>query len=74
METHEAFSETIRRFKISLAEISRKTDISQATLSRFKNGHNDLGSRNLQKILCALPAYAREYFYTLWCRTNCAVA
>ena len=74
METHQAFAETIRRFSISLAEISRKSDISQATLSRFKNGHNDLGSRNLQRILHALPVYAREYFYTLWCRTECAAA
>lgn len=74
METHQAFAETIKIFKISLAEISRKTDISPATLSRFKNGHQEIGANNLQKVLKVIPPYAREYFYTLWCRNECTVA
>ncbi len=74
METHEAFAETIRRFRIPIAEISRETGIAQESLSRFKNGHSDIKSKNLQKVLRALPPYAQVYFCTLWCQKDCAAA
>ena len=74
MNTHEAFAETIKRFDISLAHISRETGIAQATLSRFKNGRKDIGTRTLHKIILALPSYAQEYFYTLWARNKSVAA
>lgn len=74
METNQAFAETIRRFKIQIADISRETGIAQESLSRFKNGHSDIKSKNLQKILKSLPPYAQEYFYTLWCRNSSSMA
>ncbi len=74
METHKAFAETIKRFDISLAHISRETGIAQATLSRFKNGQKNIGTKTFHKIILALPSYAKEYFYTLWTRNKSVTA
>lgn len=65
MKPQDAFVKTIEAFGISIAEISKNTDIPLSNISRFKNGHQDMTSTRLFKIINAMPVPARLYFCSL---------
>lgn len=66
MDTYQAFSQTVERFNLNVAEISRKTGISESSLSKFRNGKVDMSTKRFAKVLNAMPLSAQLFFFSLW--------
>jgi len=51
--------------------LSEKTDISTSGISKFLQGHSEMKSGNIEKLIEALPQKAQVYYFNLLCpRTN----
>lgn len=66
MDTYQAFAQTVEKFNLNVAEISRKTGISESSLSKFRNGKVDMSTKRFAKVLKALPLSAQLFFFSLW--------
>lgn len=59
----QALFKTLKKFKIKGNHLSRVTGITEAQLSRFRNG-GELSLMNFEKIVAALPPEAYQYFWS----------
>lgn len=74
MNYREAFDETIKLFELRASELSDKSGVGENQISRFRSGKTDLQSSNLEKLVNALPASAKAYFYARVMTNNETVA
>jgi len=58
-----ALDETIDHFKLSATEISKRTGITQATISTMRSGKTDPKLSTFEAIIDALPPEARRYMF-----------
>ncbi|MGD1909131.1 MAG: helix-turn-helix domain-containing protein [Leptolyngbyaceae cyanobacterium] len=68
MESSEAFRRTLFEFRLSGAELSRRTGVSKQQISTFKNGRQGVSTYTLDKLLDGMPPLARKYFCELLAR------
>ncbi|AFY71352.1 hypothetical protein Pse7367_3103 [Thalassoporum mexicanum PCC 7367] len=61
----QALDRTMFEFKISGAQLSRQSGVSQSQLSQFRTGKVDISTSNFVKIVRALPDEARRYYLSL---------
>jgi DNA-binding Xre family transcriptional regulator len=61
----QALDRTMFEFKISGAQLSRQSGVSQSQLSQFRTGKVDISTSNFVKIIRALPDEARRYYLSL---------
>lgn len=66
MLAHEAFDYILEEYKISAKEISELSGIDKSVISRFRNGHTDISTNRLQKLIQSLPPQAKAHFYMLF--------
>lgn len=64
MHYRDAFNEAINLFKLKAADLAERSGVGTNQISRFRNGHADIKSETLQKLVDAFPDAARAYFYS----------
>lgn len=66
MSTQNAASEALRRtifeYRLEGKALAAESGLSQRQISQFKNGHTDLLSSSLIRLVEAMPQDARSYF------------
>ena len=73
MESSEAFRRTLFEFRLSGAELSRRTGVSKQQISTFKNGRQGVSTYTLDKLLDGMAPPARRYFCELLADTSSGV-
>lgn len=63
-----AIDQTLKQYGITGKELSTKSGVAEASISRFRRGERDIQAESLEKIVAALPASAQKYFFL-----NCLV-
>ena len=66
MSPNEALDYVLELYDIKTQEVSDKSGVHKSVISKFRNGHNDIGAKNLQKILKILPAHVTHHFNMLY--------
>ncbi len=66
MSPNEAFDYVLNKYQISADDIAEKSGIDKSAISKFRNGHHEMRSNNLQKLIRALPPEARTHFNMLF--------
>ncbi|NJO65499.1 MAG: helix-turn-helix transcriptional regulator [Richelia sp. RM2_1_2] len=56
------FDEMFRRFNISAKDLAQEADVSEATISRFRQSKSDLTALNLIKLILLVPPEARSWY------------
>ncbi|NJN11542.1 MAG: helix-turn-helix transcriptional regulator [Richelia sp. RM1_1_1] len=56
------FDEMFRRFNISAKDLAQEADVSEATISRFRQSKSDLTALNLIKLISLVPQEARIWY------------
>ena len=64
MKLREALIQTFDKYKITGKQLSEASGITEAQISRFKNG-GELSLVNFEKVVTSLPGSAYHYF---WCQ------
>ena len=62
MEPWVALDQTIKFFKLKAVDLAAASGIDRHEISKYRRGHKDMGSHNLQKLITALPLKARLYY------------
>jgi plasmid maintenance system antidote protein VapI len=70
MLPNEAFVEVIEKYNLNQQELVNKSGVDKGVVSRFINGKSDITSRNLQKLVMALPPQAKAHYYMLYSFEN----
>lgn len=58
-----AFDETMEEFSISGKELAAKAGVTQAMISQFRRGKQEIQTGTLERLLNALSIEAKQYFY-----------
>ena len=66
MLPNEAFVEVIEKYNLNQQELADISGVDKGVVSRFINGKSDIKSRNLQKLVKALPPQAKAHYYMLY--------
>lgn len=69
MRFSSAIDQTLKQYGITGKELSTRSGVAEASISRFRRGERDIQAESLEKIVAALPASAQQYFFL-----NCLVA
>ena len=64
MKFSTAFREAMFRYELRGSELSKRSGVSNAQISKFRSGQN-ITIATLEKLLAAMPQEAREYMLTL---------
>ena len=70
MLPNEAFLEVIDKYKLSQQDLVALSGVDKGVVSRFINDKSDIKSRNLQKLVKALPPQAKAHYYMLFSYDN----
>lgn len=71
MQIFEALNLTLEHFKIKGKEIAQRSGVTEATVSKFRHGEQDLTTTSLDKLLAGLPDDAYHYLMAqLWLSRN----
>ena len=70
MLPNEALDKVLEIYKISAADISRATGLDKTVISKYRNGHQDIGSKKLQQIILSLPPEAKTHYHLLFAYDN----
>lgn len=65
MKASEAFDYVLTHYKIKARDIAEKTGKSETDISKFRNGHRNIGVDLLQEFVQALPQEAKVHFHML---------
>ncbi len=65
MDWNTAFDQTLKEFGLSAKWLSERSNLSQQSISKFRNGHCPMTTDNLNALLMELPFEARERFLSL---------
>lgn len=65
MDSREAFFETLDKFKLSAADISRRSDVASQVISKYRTGKQNLRQDTFDKLIDALPEEAKFYYFAL---------
>ena len=65
MDFRDAFNETLEHYQIKASELSEVSGLDPVQISKFRNKHKNMQTHNFQKLIDALPANARMYFWYL---------
>lgn len=63
MNFSDAFDQTLTHFSIKGKDIAAESGLTEAAVSRFRNGEQDIKASSLEKLLAALPAEAKQYLF-----------
>ena len=66
MSPNEALDIIFDLYGIKNEDIVKKTGVHKSIISKYRNGHNDMGTKKLQKILQVLPPQAAQHFNMLY--------
>ena len=66
MSPNEALDRVFDFYKIKNEDIAKKTGVHKSIISKYRNGHSDMGTHKLQKILRVIPPQAAQHFSMLW--------
>jgi transcriptional regulator with XRE-family HTH domain len=66
MKFVDAFNLTLEKFDITARELSTRSGVTDATISKFRRGNRELKLESIEKILTALPDDAYYYLMTQW--------
>lgn len=58
----DAFRETLYLYRLSGAELARKSGLTDAQISAFKNNRKELRTGSFSSLVNALPEDARQHF------------
>ncbi len=58
----EALRRTIFEYRLAGKSLAEESGLSERQISQFKNGHTDMLSSSLLKLVEAMPQDARSYF------------
>ncbi len=72
MNSRDAFFQTLDRFGIVAAEVSRKSCVPPEVISKYRNSKQSLRLDTFDKMLNALPEEARFYYFALRLGGKCA--
>jgi predicted transcriptional regulator len=64
MKFSTAFREAMFRYELRGSDLSKRSGVSNAQISKFKSGQN-INVTTMEKLLAAMPQEAREYMLTL---------
>lgn len=67
LKLSKAFDQTLKDFGITAKWLSEQSGVSEKLISLFRNDRQRVYSDSLEKLLEALPAEARRYFFELVC-------
>ena len=59
-----AFNLTLNQFDISAKDLAQQSGVPEATISRFRNGHQ-IKTETLSRLLECLLIHQREYFFSI---------
>lgn len=65
MEPSEAFNLTLNLFQIKAVDIARASNQDEATVSRFRNGVQDVNSKTLVVLIRAMPLVGQMTFWAM---------
>ena len=66
MEIYQAFDKTLRDLGIRAAHVASTSGVSDADISRFRNGDQDIRTSKMARLIAALPSHAQDYFWYLF--------
>jgi predicted transcriptional regulator len=69
MDSRQAFFETLERFKLSAADISRRSEVATEVISKYKTGKQRIRQDTFDKLVDALPDEAKFYYFALRMKT-----
>jgi len=65
MNSRAAFFEALDKFKISAADISRRSEVEPQVISKYRTGKQNLRQDTFDKLIDALPDEAKFYYFAL---------
>jgi predicted transcriptional regulator len=66
MDSRSAFFETLDKFNLSAADISRRSDVDAQVISKYRTGRQkNLRQDTFDKLIDALPDEAKFYYFAL---------
>ena len=65
MDSRSAFFETLDKFNLSAADISRRSDVDAQVISKYRTGKQRLRQDTFDKLIDALPDEAKFYYFAL---------
>jgi hypothetical protein len=69
MDSRSAFFETLDKFQLSAADISRRSDVDAQVISKYRTGKQRLRQDTFDKLIDALPDEAKFYYFALRMKT-----
>jgi len=69
MDSRSAFFETLDKFQLSAADISRRSDVDPQVISKYRTGKQRLRQDTFDKLVDALPEEAKFYYFALRMKT-----
>jgi transcriptional regulator with XRE-family HTH domain len=66
MKFVDAFNLTLEKFDITARELSIRSGVTDAAISKFRRGNRELKLESIEKILGALPDDAYYFLMTQW--------
>ncbi|MGB5769786.1 MAG: hypothetical protein WBM32_07955 [Crocosphaera sp.] len=66
MDIGQYFDQTLNKYGISAAWLSRQSGVTQVMISRFRNGKT-VQTNTLGRLLEPLPLEVKQYFFSLVC-------
>ncbi len=66
MDIGQCFDQTLNKYGISAAWLSRESGVNQVMISKFRNGKT-VQTNTLGKLLQPLPLEVKQYFFSLVC-------
>jgi len=65
MDSRSAFIETLDKFGVTAANLSRRSGIEPEVISKYKTGKQNLRLDTFDKLIDALPEEAKFYYFAL---------
>lgn len=65
MDSRSAFIETLDKFNLTAAKLSRLSGIEPEVISKYKTGKQNLRLDTFDKLIDALPDEAKFYYFAL---------
>ena len=69
MDSRSAFFETLDKFNLSAADISRRSEVDAQVISKYRTGKQRLRQDTFDKLIDALPDEAKFYYFALRMKT-----
>lgn len=66
MSPNEALDFVFDLYGIKNEEVAKKSGVHKSIISKYRNGHSDMGTEKLQKILRVLPIKATVHFNAIF--------